>query len=135
MITKIKNHKIILISFFLLIILLLFIFTGERLNITFVKNVKANIQWGEIPGNWFVITHKDQYDNWVKDGLDLPDVDFNHNFIIVSKVKIYSLFKSRLLNNDCGAYDGIAIYNPLSSKMNKYYIYKMDKVWLSQGIG
>lgn len=134
-----KKHIIylIIIPAFILIILFSYFFInkGERLNITYVTTAKSNIQFGEIPGNWFMITHKEQYDNWVKKGLELPDVDFNRNYLIISKVKINKLYKSKYINEDCGVHDGIALYSIFGSQQHLYYIYKMDKIILSQGIG
>ena len=132
---KLNNKFIIIVIFTLIILFILYIFIGDKINISYIKTTNANIEWGEIPGNWFIITHREQYNNWLKKGLELPIVDFNNNFLIVSKLKIFRLYKSKIINGDCGAYDGIAIYNFISSKPNKYYIYIMDKIWLSQGIG
>ena len=99
-----------------------------------INTIEANVQW-DLSGKWCYVTQKEHYDDWVKKGLELPNIDFNHNFIIVSKVKLYRIYKSRFINGDCGAPDGFVIYNVFDNSRNKFFIYKMDKVWLSQMIG
>ncbi len=131
------NFRCILIfisCLFLLSFLLIYVNKHERLNLNYINTVNASVHW-DIDDNWFIITSKEQRDSWIEEGMDLPDINFEANFLIVSKVKIDRLYKSRIINHDFGSYDGIILYNPLSQSENKYYLYEMDKVMLSQAIG
>lgn len=90
----------------------------------------------ELPETWFIITSNDQRENWVNKGLDLPEVDFDSNFMIVSYYKIDSLGYTYIgYECTCGPPVGHVNYNIIGSRKGNYYIYLMDKIWLMQGTG
>lgn len=86
--------------------------------------------------DWFLVTQKNQYQNWISAGLGLPECDFSKNYLILSRYKIESLYyHPNYIDECCGAPPGFAELKSNKSERGKVYIYIMPKIMLSQGIG
>lgn len=131
---------IIIILTMLVLFLLKILYYGKPLNISYIGSYKTNEEHLSNSKslnslNWVIVTNKTQKQNFELEGYILPEIDFNKNFIIISKFKIKKLYKKSKKNNCTGGYDGIAIFNIKESNEELYYIYLMPPLLLSQGIG
>lgn len=84
---------------------------------------------------WMEITSEDQRQYYLEEfQLKLPEIDFDQNNMIISKHKIYKAYYTKYECSCDGAPDGLAVFNYLSSR-KKFYIYKIPKILISQGVG
>jgi hypothetical protein len=84
---------------------------------------------------WIILTNEHQKVNWERAGYIIPLVDFNKNFIIISRYKISSLYQKAGTNKCLGVPDGKAVFDKANSNTNFFYIYLMPTIMLSQGVG
>jgi len=133
--------------YLLIIVFIIVIFISMK-NYIFKKRIELNYigsyQYFEKNSNytnyfnsndWVIISNKQQRKNWIESGYIIPKIDFNKNFIIISKYKIIKLYQKKYINRCSGVSDGIVIFNKRKSDSNFYYIYLMPKIMLTQGIG
>lgn len=136
-----KRVIVVFASLVLALSVVLFIFYKKTpIAISHVSTIYGSKAFpkGGLPHNadWFAITCKEQHDNWVKRGLALPECDFQKNFLIVSNRKMMKLsYTLRDIDECSGVPTGIAEFDEQGAKDGGIYVYKMEKIWLSQTIG
>lgn len=84
---------------------------------------------------WIIISNEVQMRNLGKMGYVIPRIDFEKNYIIMSRYKISKLYRKASCNKCIGVPDGRAIFDKGNSNSNFYYFYLMPKIMLSQGVG
>lgn len=84
---------------------------------------------------WFIVTNENQRSNLEIEGYIIPSVDFNQNYLILSRYKILSLYIKKFCFQCSRVPEGKVIFDKLKSKDDTYYIYRMPRIMLIQGIG
>ncbi len=84
---------------------------------------------------WVILSNEEQKKNWEDAGYIIPFVNFEKNYIIISRYKILKLYQKGSKSECTGVSDGKIIFDKEGSDSNLYYIYLMPNVMLSQGIG
>ena len=113
---------------------------GTELKITFVNAQRHTPNDLACEGllndwEWGILSDAGQQKNWEKDGYVIPPVDFNKNYLIMSRFKITKLYQKPGCDECTGVPDGEAIFDKDKSDKNFYYFYLMPKIMLSQGVG
>ena len=113
---------------------------GKELKISFITSQKHTPKsladnWGLNCYEWLIITNENQKNNFERDGYFMPFVDFNKNYLIISRYKISKLYQKAGINRCVGVPDGHAIFDKENSNKDFYYFYLMPNIILSQGIG
>lgn len=85
--------------------------------------------------DWFIVSSDAQKNNLTKRGYILPNVDFENNYLIVSRYKISKLFRCLGKNREIGVPNGRAIFDKETSIDGRYYLYLAPRIMLSQGVG
>ena len=120
--------------------LLKYLIIGRELKISFITEQKHSNEtiadsYGLNYHEWFIINSNLQVINLEKKGYIVPNINFNKNFLIISRYKISKLYRKAGCNECLGVPDGHAIFDKENSDKDFYYFYLMPKVWLSQGVG
>lgn len=84
---------------------------------------------------WIIISNEIQMKNFEKDGFVIPHIDFNRNYLILSKYKISRIYQKLFVNRCSGVPDGYIVFDKKNSDKDSYYLYLMPPIMLSQGIG
>lgn len=111
----------------------------EEIEITFLSNYRhcKNTLSGKGYLNafdWVIISSLEQRKNWKNAGYSVPTIDFNQEYLIISRYRIDKLFESR--KDHCsGVPIGVAVFNMELTDDNYYYFYIMPKIMLTQGVG
>lgn len=117
-----------------------YLIVGKELEISFVtaqkytlKNISDNGYLNRY--EWFIISGEIQRNNLVEEGYIIPAIDFNKNYLIISKYKISKLYRTVGDDLCSGVPNGRVIFDKGNSNNNFYYFYLMPKIMLSQGVG
>jgi len=113
---------------------------GKKLEILFLNAQKHTPKDLAYEGflnvfDWVILSNDEQKKNWEKEGYVIPSIDFNKNYLIISRYKISKLYKKARINRCVGVPDGYVIFDKKNSNKNFYYFYLMPKIMLSQGVG
>ncbi|ULO08493.1 hypothetical protein H1230_06715 [Paenibacillus sp. 19GGS1-52] len=131
--TKLILRTIIALIGIVVLVTLRYIFLAN-LNLSYEGTTQRNDKFTP-EYTWIEITSESQKQYYLDEyQLKLPIIDFNKNYMIISKYKIYKAYYTK---HECiceGAPEGLAIFNYFSSQKN-YYIYRIPKILISQGIG
>ena len=84
---------------------------------------------------WIIIHGEGQKNNFEKEGYVIPSIDFDKNYLIISRYKITKLYRTARCNECEGVPDGCAVFDKKNSDKDYYYFYLMPKIMLSQGVG
>lgn len=84
---------------------------------------------------WIIISGEKQRKNLEQEGYVIPYIDFSKNYLIMSRYKIFKLYRKACNNSCLGVPDGRAVFDKENSDENFYYFYIMPKIMLSQGVG
>lgn len=138
-----KTYVISLIIVVAIIGLFVFIkyrIKGNRLEISFImaqKHIPKDLAYigGLNNYEWIIISGESQKVNLEEEGYIIPYIDFGKNYLIISRYKIYKLYRKAGYNECLGVPDGRAIFDKENSDNDFYYFYLMPKIMLSQGVG
>lgn len=122
------------------LLLLKYLIVGKKLEISFVtaqKHTQKDLAYDGFLNNfdWMIINNEEQRKNIEEEGYIIPSIDFNKNFLIMSRYKISLLYRKKYRNHCTGVPDGIIFFNKINSDKDFYYFYLMPRVMLSQGVG
>jgi len=84
---------------------------------------------------WIIISDDAQRENLEIEGYDIPNIDFNRNYLIISRYKISKLYRKAFFDKCSGVPRGRPIFDKDNSTQNNYYFYLMPRIMLSQGVG
>ena len=123
-----------------LFVLLKYLIIGKELEISFVTAQKHTSKtfgynFGLDYGEWLIISGEEQRKNIENEGFIIPVIDFDKNFLIISRYKISKLYRKAGCNECLGVPDGRAVFDKENSDKDYYYFYLMPKIMLSQGVG
>jgi len=113
---------------------------GKELEISFVTAQKHTFQDLVYKGclndfEWIKISGEEQKKNLEQEGYVIPYIDFDKNYLILSRYKISKLYLKAGRSKCSGVPDGRAIFDKENSNTDFYYIYLMPRIMLSQGVG
>jgi len=91
--------------------------------------------WDINNNEWIIISNENQLKNVEEDGFSVPHIDFNRNYLIMSKYKISKLYRKIYTNKCSGVPNGHIFFDKENSDNDSYYFYLMPKIMLSQGVG
>lgn len=137
-----KSYMILIICFGITVVLLVLsncLFLRKRLAISFVTSHEYSLKDLEFKGGlnqyeWIIIHGEDQRKNLEDEGYDIPVVDFDETFLVISRHKIRKLYYRTRCNHCLGVPDGIVVFDKKNSSKNIYYIYQIPTVLLAQGV-
>jgi hypothetical protein len=123
-----------------LCVLLKYLIIGKELEISFVTEQKHTpttlvYSFGLDYDEWMIINNEIQRKNIENEGFVIPVIDFNKNYLIISRYKISKLYRKAVCNECLGVPDGRVIFDKENSDKDYYYFYLMPKIMLSQGVG
>jgi len=113
---------------------------GKKLEISFItaqKHTPQDLAYNGCLNNfeWIIIRGESQKKNLEEEGYIIPHIDFDTNYLIISRYKISTLYRKAGRNECLGVPDGKAIFDKENSDKGFYYFYLMPKIMLSQGVG
>jgi hypothetical protein len=115
------------------------VWTGEKIELKELGTLKLETGTDEHHffdnQDWLVITGEEQRLNWTESGYNLPAVNFQETFIVLSNHKIRGIYKEDSCDVCTGVPNGFALYDYFNSDKGTYYIYSIPTIWLSQGVG
>lgn len=110
----------------------------REIHFTYVATVSAipELSPENVPAyEWFIISSYEQRQNWVKEGLVLPECDFSKNFLIISHYKINKVFLDEHEREDLGVPTAYEIFDKAGSAPGSIYIYRMPAVMCDRAVG
>ncbi len=136
---KIYVFLLIFASIIIFIIMKNFLFI-KRIELNYIgsyqyDNKNSNFDNYFYLNDWVIISNEQQRKNWKESGYILPEINFNKQYIIISKYKIDKLYQKKYINKCSGVYDSKVIFDKKNSNIDFYYIYIMPKIMLTQGVG
>jgi hypothetical protein len=82
--------------------------------------------------DWLIVKDDDVLNGAIKRGYEIPNVTFNFHYIILSKYKIENLSYLNYIDECSGYPAGLITFDYAKSEKNKYYVYLMEPITLSQ---
>lgn len=127
--------RVIKISFLMLVVMLIFILSikpyEEEVKVKYIETIEEF----QLEDDWMMITNSQQIKNLKIDQEIDTELDFENNFVIVSKHKIRKLSYNKLRDDcNCGLPVGKMEFDKDRSDEGKIYIYLSEKTWLAQAI-